>query len=69
VASREGHLQVVQYLLHWGASVHIKDQHDNTPLMDAIIGKQMSIITLLVKTGAHLTLHPVRIAMELCRQV
>ncbi|XP_033733850.1 L-asparaginase-like [Pecten maximus] len=66
VAAREGHLAVVQYLLHHGATIHTKDQHDHTPLNDAIISKDHQIITLLVRTGAHLTMHPIRIAMELC---
>ncbi|XP_021374778.1 L-asparaginase-like isoform X1 [Mizuhopecten yessoensis] len=66
VASREGHLPVVQYLLHHGSTIHTKDQHDHTPLNDAIISKNHQIITLLVRTGAHLTMHPIRIAMELC---
>ena len=68
VASREGHQHVVQFLLNEGASIHIKDHHDDTPLMDAIKGKNFPIIALLVNTGAHLRhLHHIRIAMELCR--
>lgn len=67
VASREGKLPVVQYLLHQGASVHAKDNQGHTPLMDAIYGKHLSIISLIAKTGGILSTHPVRLAMELCR--
>ena len=66
VACREGHVSTVQYLLHQGASVHVKDCNGITPLLDAIKGKHMSIIRLLVKTGAILTLKPFVLAMELC---
>ncbi|XP_022330735.1 L-asparaginase-like isoform X2 [Crassostrea virginica] len=66
VACREGHVSTVQYLLHQGASVHVKDCNGITPLLDAIKGKHMSIIRLLMKTGAILTLKPFVLAMELC---
>ncbi|XP_052699025.1 L-asparaginase-like isoform X2 [Crassostrea angulata] len=66
VACREGHVTTVQYLLHQGASVHLKDSNGITPLQDAVIGKHHSIIRLLVKTGALLTIKPIVLAMELC---
>ncbi|XP_071159047.1 L-asparaginase-like isoform X1 [Mytilus edulis] len=67
VACREGHLEVVQYLLQHGASVHAKDLDKKTPLMDAVQNKHFSIISILVQTGAIITLQPVILAMELCR--
>nr|XP_034325226.1 L-asparaginase [Crassostrea gigas] len=66
VACREGHVTTVQYLLHQGASVHLKDCSGITPLQDAVMGKHQDIITLLVKTGAKLTIKPIVLAMELC---
>lgn len=69
MACREGHLEVVQYLLQHGASVHAKDLDKKTPLMDAVQNKHFSIISILVQTGAIITLQPVILAMELCRYV
>lgn len=66
VVCREGHVTIVQYLLHQGASVHLKDSNGITPLQDAVMGKHQDIITLLVKTGAKLTIKPIVLAMELC---
>ena len=67
VACREGHVETVQYLLHQGASVHVKDRNGVTPLLDAVKEKHSSIIGLLIKSGAALTLKPIVLAMELCR--
>jgi len=36
VACCEGHLDTVQLLLENGASVHVRDRFDHTPLTDAI---------------------------------
>ena len=67
VACREGHVETVQYLLHQGASVHVKDRNGVTPLLDAVKEKHSSIIGLLMESGAVLTLKPIVLAMELCR--
>ncbi|KAJ4436644.1 hypothetical protein ANN_16775, partial [Periplaneta americana] len=75
VACSEGNLQVVEFLLLNGASVHKKDRHalvyfryDFTPLMDAIRSDHHDVIEVLVKCGAHLSLtQPKNIGEELCR--
>lgn len=36
LASAEGHLPVVKYLLMHGASVYVRDRRGRTPLFDAI---------------------------------
>lgn len=36
IASCEGHLKVVQYLLGHGATVYAKDRYGDTPLRNAI---------------------------------
>ncbi|KAL5008955.1 hypothetical protein ScPMuIL_014536 [Solemya velum] len=66
IASREGHWSVVQYLLNHGTSIHTRDHHGHTPLIDAVQGQHLRIIKILVKTGGTLILHPSRLAMELC---
>ncbi|XP_054828296.1 60 kDa lysophospholipase-like isoform X2 [Eublepharis macularius] len=55
VASSEGHVQLVEYLLKTGASVYAKDRYGATPLMNAIEFRHMKVIQLLRETGAHLS--------------
>lgn len=69
VAAASGNLHVVQYLLHQGASVHIKDYRGDNPLIDAIFTKNLEVIRLLVQTGAVLPWPKSRISMHLCRLV
>ena len=62
-----GNLHVVQFLLRHGASVHVRDQRGDSPLIDAVLAKSMPVIHLLVQAGAILPWSNVRIAVSLCR--
>lgn len=46
---------MVKHLLAYGVSVHIRDRHDRTALMEAIDGDHQDIIKTLIKCGAHIT--------------
>ncbi|XP_050434885.1 L-asparaginase [Adelges cooleyi] len=61
-----GNLKVVRYLLLNGASVHIKDRFDRTPLIDAVENDHVDVIKLLRRCGAHLNSHPKHIGQQLC---
>lgn len=67
VTTCEGHLEVAEYLLEHGASVHIRDRYGHSPLDDALRFNRHSIITLLVDTGAHLSLPPAKLGMMICK--
>ncbi|XP_075223657.1 L-asparaginase [Lycorma delicatula] len=66
IASAIGNLSVVQYLLLQGASVHMRDRFDLTPLMQAIENEHEDVVKLLRQCGAHLTLSPLQIADRIC---
>uniref|UniRef100_A0A673YUB9 asparaginase n=1 Tax=Salmo trutta TaxID=8032 RepID=A0A673YUB9_SALTR len=53
IASCEGHLKVVQYLLSQGATVYAKDRYGDTPLRNAVRFRHKEVVKLLRKTGAH----------------
>ncbi|KAG5283882.1 hypothetical protein AALO_G00020600 [Alosa alosa] len=55
IASCEGHLKVVQYLLGHGATVYAKDRYGDTPLRNAMRFRHKDVVKLLRKTGAHLS--------------
>lgn len=46
---------MVKHLLAYGVSVHIRDRHDRTALMEAIAIDNHEIIKTLIKCGAHMT--------------
>uniref|UniRef100_A0A8D9AIZ8 asparaginase n=1 Tax=Cacopsylla melanoneura TaxID=428564 RepID=A0A8D9AIZ8_9HEMI len=54
-ACSSGKLNIVQYCLENGVSVHTRDNYNISPLHEAIIADQHDIIKLLRKCGAHLT--------------
>ncbi|XP_055319038.1 L-asparaginase isoform X2 [Sitodiplosis mosellana] len=55
IACGEGNEKMVRHLLAYGVSVHIRDRHDRTALMEAIAIDNHDIIKTLVKCGAHMT--------------
>ncbi|KAG8222017.1 hypothetical protein J437_LFUL002778 [Ladona fulva] len=67
VACCEGKLEIVEYMLHRGASVHTKDRYDHTPLTDAVLHDRHEIIKLLVSCGAHMTIPPKVLGEKLCK--
>ncbi|KAL1242884.1 L-asparaginase [Trichinella spiralis] len=64
-AAGRGHLEIVEFLLTSGVSVHAKDRNHSTPLMEAVRNGHMEIIDLLRKTGAHLSLNPLQVSIYL----
>lgn len=66
VACCEGNLKVVKHLLAYGVSVHIRDRHDRTALMEAISCDNHEIIRILVKCGAHMTGSARSVGEQLC---
>ncbi|KAI9136797.1 asparaginase-domain-containing protein [Paraphysoderma sedebokerense] len=52
-AASSGHLSTVHYLLRNGASVHIRDKYNHTPLWYAVKHKYRNVTELLVEAGAH----------------
>ncbi|KAF9579064.1 hypothetical protein BGW38_004842, partial [Lunasporangiospora selenospora] len=54
IACSAGHLEVVHFLLSHGASIHVRDRLNHTPLYDAVTrGHNVPIVKLLRDTGAH----------------
>lgn len=66
VACCEGNEKVVKHLLAYGVSVHIRDRHDRTALMEAISCDNHEIIRILVKCGAHMTGSARSLGDQLC---
>ncbi|XP_039281443.1 LOW QUALITY PROTEIN: L-asparaginase [Nilaparvata lugens] len=66
IASAMGNLEIVRYLLVNGASIHMRDRNEITPLLDAINGEHEEVIKVLKQCGAHLTLSPKEIGEKLC---
>uniref|UniRef100_A0A4W5RS61 asparaginase n=1 Tax=Hucho hucho TaxID=62062 RepID=A0A4W5RS61_9TELE len=67
IASCEGHLKVVQYLLSQGATVYAKDRYGDTPLRNAVRFRHKEVVKLLRKAGAHFSRDELKNAgSELC---
>ncbi|KAG6929724.1 asparaginase [Chelydra serpentina] len=67
IASSEGNLQLVEYLLKYGATVYAKDMFGATPLKYAVKFRHIEVIQLLRETGAHLSIQELEnIGTELC---
>jgi lysophospholipase len=61
VAAASGNLESVNFLLHKGVSVHIRDSERENALQAAIRSKNLDVIGALRKAGAHLIAPSVRI--------
>ncbi|XP_030418140.1 60 kDa lysophospholipase isoform X2 [Gopherus evgoodei] len=67
IASSEGNLQLVEYLLKYGTTVYAKDMFGATPLKYAVQFRHIEVIQLLRETGAHLSSQELEnIGTELC---
>lgn len=66
VSCCEGNEKVVKHLLAYGVSVHIRDRHDRTALMEAISCDNHEIIQILMKCGAHMTGSARDVGDQLC---
>ena len=66
VAASEGRDLVVDYLMRNGAGVHVKDNRNQTPLLEAINSEQPDTIRALLSCGAHLQLSPLELGEKLC---
>ncbi|CAG8584921.1 6605_t:CDS:10 [Paraglomus occultum] len=53
IACSAGHYEIVQFLLQNGASVHVRDRFNHTPLFEAAQHKHMRVVRLLRQAGAH----------------
>ncbi|KHN73373.1 L-asparaginase, partial [Toxocara canis] len=66
IAAREGHTNVVRYLLKHGINVHSRDHWDENPLMSAIRSKNVACIEALREAGAVPLGNPIDLGVELC---
>ncbi|KAF9116764.1 hypothetical protein BGX27_011078 [Mortierella sp. AM989] len=54
IACSAGHLDIVRFLLSHGASIHVRDRLNHTPLYDAVTrGTNLEVVKMLRNTGAH----------------
>ena len=67
LASCQGHVDVVDYLLGNGASLHARDRYGHSAFDDAIRYKRYDVIALLKKHGAHLVMTPAKLGLMLCQ--
>ncbi|XP_060518336.1 E3 ubiquitin-protein ligase MIB2 isoform X2 [Cylas formicarius] len=54
VATHQGHMEIVKFLLQSGASVNASDNDGDTSLHYAAFGNQAEVLDLLIKAGANL---------------
>lgn len=59
-------MEVTEYLLSQGASVHARDMFNRTPLDDAIKFRKKAIVKRLVQAGAILDKKSTEVASEIC---
>ncbi|EDO48620.1 predicted protein [Nematostella vectensis] len=66
IACLNGNLEIARFLLQHGASVHVRDRFNRSPLEDAIKFRHQKVVELLVETGATLGRSTSEIAAEVC---
>ncbi|KXJ29966.1 L-asparaginase [Exaiptasia diaphana] len=66
ISCMSGNMEVTEYLLSQGASVHARDMFNRTPLDDAIKFRKKAIVNRLVQAGAILNKKSTEIAGEIC---
>ncbi|XP_033104900.1 L-asparaginase-like [Anneissia japonica] len=70
MAAREGHVDIVTYLLENGCSIYARDCFGNTPYMESIRCRNFEVIKLIRQTGGHFIRETTQeIASLLCRAV
>ncbi len=53
LASDEGHLEVVKYLIKKGAKIKHSDKYNNFPLMKAVCKGHHEVVKCLIENGAN----------------
>lgn len=66
IACLNGNLDVVNFLLSQGASVHVQDMFNRSPLDDAIKFRHLKVVKRLHEAGAILNKKPSEVASEVC---
>ncbi|XP_065221638.1 L-asparaginase isoform X2 [Planococcus citri] len=66
VACCEGSITMINYLLHNGCLLHVKDRNGRTPLAEAVLHDHHEVIKFLRKCGAHFVGCLKYIGEELC---
>lgn len=66
IACLNGNLDVVNFLLSKGASVHVQDMFNRSPLDDAIKFRHKEVVKRLNEAGAILNKKPFEVAAEVC---
>ena len=69
IASSEGNLPAMRYLLSNGAPVHSRDRYGRCSLDDALRFNHHEAIKLLREAGAHLMILPAKQGMMMCKYV
>ena len=52
---------MIRWLLGRGASVHVRDVNNETPLLSAVRAGHMAVVRTLAQCGAHLDLTPAQV--------
>ena len=55
----QGHLNIVEFLLLQGESVHTKDSKGHTPLYYSLNSNSVSVVSLLINDGAHFNINEI----------
>lgn len=66
IAASEGNVACVEYIMKAGASIHMRDRNNDTPLLCAIKSCHRDVVRSLVACGAHLQAGSLELGEELC---